>query len=71
MLLMRLIVRAATIDTILAQGGSVILMSHLGRPKGVEKVFAQAYFKTTSDVRSTSSVCFKLYWRRERQLLLI
>jgi phosphoglycerate kinase len=26
-----------TIDAILAQGGSVILMSHLGRPKGVEE----------------------------------
>jgi phosphoglycerate kinase len=25
-----------TIDTILADGGSVILMSHLGRPKGKE-----------------------------------
>ena len=25
-----------TIDKILADGGSVILMSHLGRPKGVE-----------------------------------
>jgi len=28
-----------TIDKILADGGSVILMSHLGRPKGVEVKF--------------------------------
>ena len=29
-----------TIDAILAQGGSVILMSHLGRPKGVEEKYS-------------------------------
>ena len=29
-----------TIDAILAQGGSVILMSHLGRPKGAEKKYS-------------------------------
>ncbi|MFD2892201.1 phosphoglycerate kinase [Flavobacterium chuncheonense] len=29
-----------TIDAILAQGGSVILMSHLGRPKGVEPKYS-------------------------------
>jgi phosphoglycerate kinase len=29
-----------TIDAILAQGGSVILMSHLGRPKGVESKYS-------------------------------
>jgi phosphoglycerate kinase len=29
-----------TIDTILAQGGSVILMSHLGRPKGKEEKYS-------------------------------
>ena len=29
-----------TIDKILADGGSVILMSHLGRPKGVEKKYS-------------------------------
>ena len=29
-----------TIDAILAQGGSVILMSHLGRPKGVEENYS-------------------------------
>lgn len=29
-----------TIDTIIANGGSVILMSHLGRPKGVEAQFS-------------------------------
>jgi phosphoglycerate kinase len=29
-----------TIDKILADGGSVILMSHLGRPKGVEEKYS-------------------------------
>ncbi|HAT76819.1 MAG TPA: phosphoglycerate kinase, partial [Flavobacterium sp.] len=29
-----------TIDKIIADGGSVILMSHLGRPKGVEKKYS-------------------------------
>ena len=29
-----------TIDKILADGGSVILMSHLGRPKGIQKEFS-------------------------------
>ena len=29
-----------TIDKILADGGSVILMSHLGRPKGVEDKYS-------------------------------
>ena len=29
-----------TIDTIIAKGGSVILMSHLGRPKGVEAQYS-------------------------------
>jgi phosphoglycerate kinase len=40
-----------TIDAILAQGGSVILMSHLGRPKGVEEKYSLKHIlKTTSDV---------------------
>lgn len=40
-----------TIDAILAQGGSVILMSHLGRPKGVESNYSLKHIlKTTSEV---------------------
>jgi phosphoglycerate kinase len=40
-----------TIDAILAQGGSVILMSHLGRPKGVEEKFSLKHIlKTASDI---------------------
>ena len=40
-----------TIDAILAQGGSVILMSHLGRPKGVEENYSLKHIlKTTSEV---------------------
>jgi phosphoglycerate kinase len=40
-----------TIDTILAQGGSVILMSHLGRPKGAEDKYSLKHIlKTTSDI---------------------
>jgi phosphoglycerate kinase len=40
-----------TIDAILAQGGSVILMSHLGRPKGVESKYSLEHIlKTTSEV---------------------
>ena len=40
-----------TIDTILAQGGSVILMSHLGRPKGAEDKYSLKHIlKTTSEV---------------------
>ncbi|MFV5690850.1 phosphoglycerate kinase [Flavobacterium sp. LT1R49] len=40
-----------TIDAILAQGGSVILMSHLGRPSGVEEKFSLKHIlKTTSEV---------------------
>ena len=42
-----------TIDAILAQGGSVILMSHLGRPKGVEEKYSLKHIlKTTSDILS-------------------
>ena len=40
-----------TIDTILANGGSVILMSHLGRPKGKEDNYSlQHIVKTVSKV---------------------
>ncbi|MFV8391382.1 phosphoglycerate kinase [Flavobacterium sp. LB2P6] len=40
-----------TIDAILAQGGSVILMSHLGRPSGVEEKYSLKHIlKTTSKV---------------------
>lgn len=40
-----------TIDAILAQGGSVILMSHLGRPEGVEEKYSLKHIlKTVSDI---------------------
>jgi len=40
-----------TIDKILADGGSVILMSHLGRPKGKEAKYSLEHIvKTTSEV---------------------
>ncbi|QKJ62101.1 phosphoglycerate kinase [Flavobacterium sp. M31R6] len=40
-----------TIDAILAQGGSVILMSHLGRPKGVQDKYSLRHIlKTTSEI---------------------
>jgi phosphoglycerate kinase len=40
-----------TIDAILAQGGSVILMSHLGRPKGAQDKYSLKHIlKTTSDI---------------------
>jgi phosphoglycerate kinase len=40
-----------TIDAILAQGGSVILMSHLGRPKGVEAKYSLQYIvQTTAEI---------------------
>ena len=40
-----------TIDKILADGGSVILMSHLGRPKGVEEKYSlQHILKTASEI---------------------
>jgi phosphoglycerate kinase len=40
-----------TIDTILSQGGSVILMSHLGRPKGAEDKYSLKHIlKTTSEI---------------------
>ena len=37
-----------TIDAILAQGGSVILMSHLGRPKGVEVQYSLKHILETA-----------------------
>lgn len=40
-----------TIAAILAQGGSVILMSHLGRPKGVEEKYSLKHIlKKTSEI---------------------
>ncbi|WP_202700739.1 phosphoglycerate kinase [Flavobacterium sp. UGB4466] len=40
-----------TIDAILAQGGSVILMSHLGRPKGAEDKYSLKHIlKTASEI---------------------
>lgn len=40
-----------TIEAVLAQGGSVILMSHLGRPKGVEEKYSLKHIlKTASDI---------------------
>ncbi len=40
-----------TIDKILADGGSVILMSHLGRPKGKEDQYSMCHIlKTASDI---------------------
>jgi phosphoglycerate kinase len=40
-----------TIDAIIAQGGSVILMSHLGRPKGAEEKYSLKHIlKKTSEV---------------------
>jgi phosphoglycerate kinase len=37
-----------TIDKILAEGGSVILMSHLGRPKGVEEKYSLKHILKTA-----------------------
>ncbi|HLF51548.1 phosphoglycerate kinase [Flavobacterium sp.] len=43
-----------TIDKILGDGGSVILMSHLGRPKGKEDQFSLKHIlKTASDILGT------------------
>jgi len=43
-----------TIDTILNQGGSVILMSHLGRPKGAQDKYSLKHIlKTTSEILGT------------------
>jgi phosphoglycerate kinase len=38
-----------TIDKILADGGSVILMSHLGRPKGVEEKYSLKHIVTKTE----------------------
>lgn len=44
-----------TIDKILADGGSVILMSHLGRPKGKEEKYSLKHIvKTASEVLGTN-----------------
>ncbi|WP_166921382.1 phosphoglycerate kinase [Flavobacterium poyangense] len=44
-----------TIDAILAQGGSVILMSHLGRPSGVEEKYSLKHIlKTASEILGVS-----------------
>lgn len=44
-----------TIDKILADGGSVILMSHLGRPKGKEDKYSLKHIlKTVSEVLGTT-----------------
>ena len=37
-----------TIDKILADGGSVILMSHLGRPKGSEEKYSLKHILKTA-----------------------
>jgi phosphoglycerate kinase len=43
-----------TIDKILADGGSVILMSHLGRPKGVEDKYSLKHIvKTATEILGT------------------
>jgi phosphoglycerate kinase len=44
-----------TIDKILADGGSVILMSHLGRPKGAEEKYSLKHIlKTASEILGVS-----------------
>jgi phosphoglycerate kinase len=43
-----------TIDKIIADGGSVILMSHLGRPKGIEEKYSLKHIvKTASEILGT------------------
>jgi len=43
-----------TIDKIIADGGSVILMSHLGRPNGIEEKYSlQHIVKTASEILGT------------------
>lgn len=44
-----------TIRKVLAGGGAVILMSHLGRPKGVDsKYFAETYSETFRRITGTT-----------------
>ena len=54
----------STIVKILEDGGSAVLMSHLGRPKGVE----EKYSLTDQIRRSSRSVCANLAeaWRKRR-----
>jgi len=54
-----------TITKILQDGGSVILMSHLGRPKGIEAKYSLQHIvtKTEEILRSKSAFCSRLYWR--------
>ena len=47
-----------TIDKILADGGSVILMSHLGRPKGVQDEFSLRHIVDTTAQILGSPVTF-------------
>ncbi len=56
-----------TIKKILADGGSVILMSHLGRPKDgpTDKYSLKHLLPHLSDlVGTTGAICQRLYWRR-------
>ncbi|GIZ08103.1 phosphoglycerate kinase [Flavobacterium sp. UMI-01] len=47
----RIVSAKPTIDKILADGGSVILMSHLGRPKGAEEKYSLKHIlNTTSEI---------------------
>jgi phosphoglycerate kinase len=49
---------AKPIDAILAQGGSVILMSHLGDQRCRRKYSLKHILKTTSAVLGSGEVCF-------------
>ena len=58
---MQLRIEAAkpTIDKILNDGGSVILMSHLGRPKGMEEKYSLKHIvgKVSEILGRESSIC--------------
>lgn len=54
-----------TIDKILADGGSVILMSHLGRPKGIEKKYSLEHILKTASLVLGVSVKFSSDCRGE------